>query len=383
MKILLSFFILTSFISCQKLFKQPRPNLIKITIHLDQHDLVSFLEFIPLQKKAILYNGLEKINLEVTLEQEQNIHLSFPFYDSHYELNFKSFKGRWIRDYRGKLSQFPITITEAKHNPFKQQESVLKTEYFQLNDGKILLINHHFNFYSASILSNTGDYRFLATHNKNAPLIFYGHDGAFAFSFNLEKITSQFSFTLNSLNNQYHFTAIKTLSKKPSDDARLTKVKKVDSIDFTFKTLDGQNYQLSKNMGRPKIIQIFASWCPNCIDETQFLSQWQKEHSEQKFDIITICFERSLNEKKALKSINKIIKHFDLKHTFLLASIDPEISVKELLPQIENFKAFPTTLFLDKNHQIKHIHAGFSGPATGEAYDEFRKTFQQALNVIL
>ncbi|MGQ9916779.1 MAG: hypothetical protein ACUVS7_05120 [Bryobacteraceae bacterium] len=37
--------------------------------------------------------------------------------------------------------------------------------------------------------------------------------------------------------------------------------------------------------------------------------------------------------------------------------------MQRVLPQLANFGGFPTTLFLDRGHRVRSVHAGFAGPA--------------------
>jgi hypothetical protein len=54
-------------------------------------------------------------------------------------------------------------------------------------------------------------------------------------------------------------------------------------------------------------------------------------------------------------------------------------SASKALPEAGGIKAFPTTLFVKKNGEILKVHSGFSGPATGAAYDAWRKEFRDIL----
>jgi hypothetical protein len=54
-----------------------------------------------------------------------------------------------------------------------------------------------------------------------------------------------------------------------------------------------------------------------------------------------------------------------------------------VLPKLSNFISFPTTLFVDKRGKVREIHAGFTGPATGEFYDEFTDKFQLLVKKLL
>jgi hypothetical protein len=45
--------------------------------------------------------------------------------------------------------------------------------------------------------------------------------------------------------------------------------------------------------------------------------------------------------------------------------------------------AFPTTLFVDRRGQVRRIHTGFSGPATGEHYDRLVRDFEAQAETLL
>ncbi len=44
---------------------------------------------------------------------------------------------------------------------------------------------------------------------------------------------------------------------------------------------------------------------------------------------------------------------------------------------------FPTTIILNKQHEVVEIYTGFSGPATGEIFVEFRKNFEELIDKLL
>jgi hypothetical protein len=53
------------------------------------------------------------------------------------------------------------------------------------------------------------------------------------------------------------------------------------------------------------------------------------------------------------------------------------------LPQLVDIANFPTTIFVNKKGQIEKIHTGFSGPGTGEHYDEQKKEFYDEVKGLL
>ena len=57
-------------------------------------------------------------------------------------------------------------------------------------------------------------------------------------------------------------------------------------------------------------------------------------------------------------------QRYGIDYTVLLAGASSEIN--ERLPQL-NFNAWPTTLFLDKDGRVAHVHAGFPSSASGRS----------------
>jgi hypothetical protein len=45
--------------------------------------------------------------------------------------------------------------------------------------------------------------------------------------------------------------------------------------------------------------------------------------------------------------------------------------------------SYPTTIFIDKKGQVRKIHTGFNGPATGQKYVNFKKDFEDFVNQLL
>jgi hypothetical protein len=57
--------------------------------------------------------------------------------------------------------------------------------------------------------------------------------------------------------------------------------------------------------------------------------------------------------------------------------------VNESLPMLNNFLAFPTTIIIDRKGNVRRIHTGFSGPATGVHFTEFKKEFELFIDTLL
>ena len=118
-----------------------------------------------------------------------------------------------------------------------------------------------------------------------------------------------------------------------------------------------------------------GTWCPNCLDETKFLVDYLKQDSN--VEVIGLAFESAKTKEIAFKAINRLKERVAVNYPILLAqygSYDKK-KAQEKLPMLNHILSYPTTIFIDKNGDVRKIHTGFNGPATGEKYVEFKKDF--------
>lgn len=166
--------------------------------------------------------------------------------------------------------------------------------------------------------------------------------------------------------------------KEPADDER----KKM--FPFSLPDIEGNMVSLSDDKFKNKvvIIPITGTWCPNCIDEAMFLSPWYKENRDRGVEIITIHYERQTDTAYYRKVMSRFRKRFNLQYDQIFGGVSNSDTVRKSL-MIPDFRAFPTTLFIDKRGRIAKMHSGYSGPATGNFYDDFVKEFNEEVDKLL
>ena len=159
-------------------------------------------------------------------------------------------------------------------------------------------------------------------------------------------------------------------------------------MNFTFRDSNNES-EVSINDKRYKdkvvVIQILGSWCPNCMDETKFLSEYYKENHQNGVEIIGLSYERTTNFENSRKALLPFKKKFDVQYPILItgATVSDSLRAEKTLPQLEEINAFPTTIFVDKKGNIRKIDSGFNGPATGEHYTQFKKEFNGIITQLL
>lgn len=182
------------------------------------------------------------------------------------------------------------------------------------------------------------------------------------------------------------FTAIPNANAALPDAYSLTKLKEGnDRLSFHFKDADGKIVSAddTKFKGKPLIITIGGTWCPNCMDEATFLAPWYKTNRNRGIEVIGLQYERQTDSAYVKKAFDRFRKYYGIEYPLALGGIADKQVVLESLPQLDKFLSFPTTIFVDRTGKVQKIHTGFSGPATGKHYETFIKEFNDEVDALL
>lgn len=236
------------------------------------------------------------------------------------------------------------------------------------------------NKVNGTFLTETGDYRYLDGNIVGDSLMLSCFDGTHVFLFKAlidgdELIRGRFSYSLDFYET---WTAKRNENATLKSPEELTYLKEgYEGIEFNFKNTKGEEVIFPSDAynGKLVILQILGSWCPNCMDETKFLTKWYERQDKSKVAIIGLAFEKSLDPTYAYPKIDKMVKRFGVNYPVLLAgSNDKEKAIKSL-PMLNQIISFPTAIFIDKAGKVRKVHTGFSGPGTGQYYTKFVEDF--------
>ena len=121
--------------------------------------------------------------------------------------------------------------------------------------------------------------------------------------------------------------------------------------------------------GKALVVDIMGTWCHNCLDEAPLLEQIQKQYGSKGLEVAGLSFEISGDRELAKKNLKLYQDRFGLTYTLLFCGSLDDANVKNRLQtQLDNFFAYPTTLFIDRQGKVQSIHSGFKGPGTGAEY---------------
>jgi thiol-disulfide isomerase/thioredoxin len=160
-------------------------------------------------------------------------------------------------------------------------------------------------------------------------------------------------------------------AKLPDPDKQSSIKEGVDKIDFSFPDLKNNKVSLSDEKYKDKavVIQIMGSWCPNCMDETKLFAELNTLYQKKGVEIIGLCFE-SKDFEESRQRIERFSNQLKADYEFLYAGEVGNKNLMQALPFMKEFKGFPTTIYLDRNHKVVEIYTGFSGPGTGAHYEK-------------
>jgi thiol-disulfide isomerase/thioredoxin len=241
---------------------------------------------------------------------------------------------------------------------------------------------------TGTFLTPTGDYRYLQGNVVNGRLQLSTFDGNHAYIFTASKEAD------GKLAGEYYsgktwsqfWTGVKNENAKLPDPESLTYLKPgYEKIEFSFPDVNGKKVSLDDEKYKNKVVilQLFGTWCPNCMDETKFLVPWYNENKHRGVEIIGLAYERKPDFDYASSRVKKMIEKFNVEYDFVIAGTNDKAQASTTLPMLNKVAAFPTTIFIGKDGKVKKIHTGFSGPGTGLYYDQFVQHFNETVNELL
>jgi len=138
--------------------------------------------------------------------------------------------------------------------------------------------------------------------------------------------------------------------------------------------------RLKKSGYKLLVVDVMGTWCPNCMDEARLLKELSLDYPEML--VVSMSFERSKGD-GALRRIVEFKESLGISWEILHGGAASKGGADSSLAFFGGVKSFPTTAFIPLEGD-PIVHSGFSGPATGGAYEEevafFRETIEAFLN---
>lgn len=253
-------------------------------------------------------------------------------------------------------------------------------------DTYLLRLEQEHHLLTGSIVTETGDYRFLEGAVIGDSMFLSTMDGTHAYmmkgGISSEQMTGTFS------SNPFRSKKWETL---PGVDPMLKRPESITTavgeVGFAFPNAAGEMVRLSdeRYAGKPVILSIMGTWCSNCRDEAEFLKEAYRRYHDQGLEVIALDFELVRDSAKSFINIRRHQAAMGIPYEVVLActGTNKERSAAAV-PFLSGVNSYPTMVVLNKDHQIVKIHTGFSGPATGEeAYQRFKQSYFELFESLL
>ncbi|HET6244388.1 MAG: TlpA family protein disulfide reductase [Bacteroidetes bacterium] len=336
-------------------------------------------------------NGDERIFVDEIILKGDSFFIKLPVFDS--EIRGKTtgdeLIGNWYNNARTENNVIPFKANhavikrfEAKNKPNHNITGRWEIGFYNPSESGDFMVHKAIGEFmqkdeivTGTIITPTGDYRYLEGIVDGDEVVFSSFNGAHAFLFKA-KIEN------NRLEGDFwsglHWSE-KWLAE-PNDNFTLPDADSLTflnngftEIDFSFPNLSGKQTSFKDNKYNNKvvIVQIMGSWCPNCLDETAFLNQLYKEYNNKGLEIIALAYETSSDFNKAKTNVERLVKKANAQYDFLIAGTSSKKAASQTLPFLNHVMAFPTTIFVDKKGNVRKIHTGFTGPGTGNYYNKY------------
>ena len=326
---------------------------------------------------------------------QDTIRIDFPVYGTFIRAVYRErvMEGEWVKPasntsipfiaHQGDNHRF-TTLAKA---PMQDISGKWATVFFSNDSSKYNAVGEFVqkgNILNGTFRTETGDYRFLSGEVQGDKIYLSCFDGSHAFLFE-GKMNSDgtiFGFYRSSKNEPEYWEA-KRDANFQLRDANAISGSKVGStpVNFSFNDTEGKKVALTDFGKKIKIVQIMGTWCPNCRDETNFLTNYLKNNKNDNLAIIALAFER--NKEIAKVQLETYKKKMNVPYNILLAGTTTnKDSTSKALPFLTDVVGYPTMIFFDKNNVIRRVHTGFDGPATSR-YTDFEKEFDEFTKKLL
>ncbi len=338
---------------------------------------------------ALIQNGEETVQLQDVEFDNARMHISFPHYDAHItalKQDDGTYVGRWFKTTGpDKQSELPFTATpnveyrfppSTRKAPDQKLAYSWRVKFAKSDDDAVgLFSQEHDGTVTGTFVTSTGDYRYLAGDFDGKHLRLSTFDGAHAFLFSAILTTDgtlkgdfwsrdTWHETWTATPNDVQFALFDPLmATKPRENIDLNTVK--------FPDLDGNLRSLGDDpawAGKPRIIEISGSWCPNCHDAAKHLETLYQKHQGDGLVVISLMFEVTGNFKRDARQVRRFRDRHQLTYPLLVAGKADRERVADRVQLIEALKSYPTMIFVDRNDRVVAIYTGYMGPATGECH---------------
>jgi thiol-disulfide isomerase/thioredoxin len=393
-----------SIVACSPRSDTPQVGMYRAVLRLPGGDTPFGLEVAEEQQQYVLYliNGTERTRVSNVKVADGELTAMFPGYEN-------SLRAKMYRDElegsvtlikaggKEQVIPFQAKLGDTYRfyaEPLTDNADVDGTWEATFTNDKgetskaILLLEQKHDRVTGSVMTPTGDHRFLEGQMRGDELQLSTFAGGLAYLYRLKVETN------GALEGEYWqgLASHEKVAAQRNAAATLEGAGKQTTLrdarqrlDFTFPDVDGKPVSLDDPRFRGKVVLVTlgGTWCPNCHDEAQFLVPFYREHRERGFEIIALMFERHGEFEKAARAVRGYRTDLGIEFPTLIAGLSETDEASKALPMLSGIYGYPTAILVDRSGAVRSIHTGFAGPATGRHHEEYVREFRDEVERLL
>lgn len=353
-------------------------------------------------------NGSERIDVPDVREHGDEMVLGFPHYDSELRLRIdvaqSRIAGEWIkRRGEGKTTRmkvqnapapqrFAATPTQADGASEDWCVGRFRVRFDRAEQPAVALLQRARGSYhdlEGTFLTTLGDYRYLAGNVRDRGFSLSCFDGAHAFLFDAEHDPDTGGMRGDFWSSDtWHetFTAVRDDDAALPDGFGLTATAAGRDLGTTtLHTLDGEARTLEHDglAGTVRVVEIFGTWCPNCHDHGEYLAGLHRRYAGRGLQVVGIACEHRGDRERSARQVRAFAARHGVDYPIWLGGSSDKADATEHLGFVDRVRAFPTTLFVDRQGRVRHVYQGWSGPATGAEHERLKERFEAIVEQLL
>ncbi|PQB05940.1 TlpA disulfide reductase family protein [Aureitalea marina] len=390
-KILILVVLISSVLGCQHATSELDQGLWLLTFHLDNgHDLPVNVE-VGSDGTLTFVNAEERVSMEQPIYQGDSVYIMHPVFEGYFKgkLQEGELEGVFVKESLDRI--VPFNMIKGDYPRFQSSpadftavsgrwESVFSPDSDEDRYPAMGLFSQTGDQVEGTFRTTTGDYRYLQGIMDGDSLKLSTFDGAHVFLFEAHVRDSLMEGVFYSGNHWVEpFTARLNPVYELPDPLGLTGLKEGwETLAFSFPDEQGQMISLADPQFEDQVVvvQLMGSWCPNCLEESRFYASYNKQHRDRGLKFVALAFEYAPDQERAWKGLNRLKEKLQIEYPILLAqygSSDKEEAAAKL-PMLDHVLSYPTTLFIDRKGEVRRIHTGINGEATGR-FESFQEDF--------
>ena len=400
MRIVLIILMCLGVVSCkqEQKIETLKPDTYRADLNVSDTEVLPFVFEVIEDGTLKIFNAEEEIEVDEIVYKNDSVYIKMPVYEGYIvaKLNKNELAGSFVKESLNRVVPFNASLGNERFkvsNDAEQNvEGIWETDFSPNTDDHYIskgIFKQRGNKVTGTFRTTTGDYRYLEGVMDGDTMKLSTFDGAHAFLFTAKVNDSSMAGEFYSGNHwKEPFVAKRNSDFELPDANSLTYLKEgYDKVSFSFPDENGTMISLDDERFKDKVVlvQIMGTWCPNCLDESKFYANYYKKHKSEDLEIVALAFEYTKSKEKAFNNIKRLRERTGIEYPILLAQVGSSSKAKanEKLAMLNHVLSYPTTIYIDKKGEVRKIHTGFNGPATGEKYTEFVNEFEKTVSELV